>query len=263
MFLDTDNMQGGICGIAKGANQIMTGTANVDFVLGSTYSNTILVTGNGSSASPIERMRITTSGLVGIGTNNPTGLTHWVGASDLNLYLRSDNSSGTIRWNYQDESGTTRGNHAWVSYGNGEHDFFTWTTHDGSSSAERMRLTRNGQLLIGRTSPGNTGNGHTLRGTDSCIFSRDSDSGETVQISRNTNDAVIVQFRAGDSGNATKIGHIDKSGSGVTYNSDSDYRKKENDVVISDGITKLKQLRPIRFNFKENPDKTFDGFFAH
>ena len=139
-----------------------------------------------------------------------------------------------------------------------------FTTPDGSTSpSERMRITNGGTILIGRTSAGNTGNGHTLRGTDSCIFSRDSDSGETVQISRNTNDSVIVQFRAGDSGNATQIGHIDKSGSGVTYNSDSDYRKKENDVVISDGITKLKQLRPIRFNYKENPDKTFDGFFAH
>ena len=138
-----------------------------------------------------------------------------------------------------------------------------WTESVGGSPTEKMRLTNGGQLLIGRTSAGNTGDGHTLRGTDSVIFSRDSDSGETVQISRNTNDAIIVQFRAGNSGNATQIGHIDKSGSGVTYNSDSDYRKKENDVVISDGITKLKQLRPIRFNFKDNPDKTFDGFFAH
>ena len=128
---------------------------------------------------------------------------------------------------------------------------------------DKKMETYSGGVLIGRTSAGNTGFGHTLRGGDSCIFSRNSDTGETLQISRNSNDSVIVQFRAGDSGNATQIGHIDKSGSGVTYNSDSDYRKKENDVVISDGITKLKQLRPFRFNYKENPDKTFDGFFAH
>ena len=37
----------------------------------------------------------------------------------------------------------------------------------------------------------------------------------------------------------------------------------ENDVKITDGITRIKQLRPIRFNFIAEPDKTVDGFFAH
>ena len=28
-------------------------------------------------------------------------------------------------------------------------------------------------------------------------------------------------------------------------------------------ITRVKQLKPYRFNFKKDPDKTLDGFFAH
>ena len=60
------------------------------------------------------------------------------------------------------------------------------------------------------------------------------------------------------------VGWIQTSGSGTTYNSASDYRLKENDVAISDGITRLKQLRPIKFNWKSDSDKTLvDGFFAH
>ena len=43
----------------------------------------------------------------------------------------------------------------------------------------------------------------------------------------------------------------------------SDYRLKENAVAISDGITRLKTLKPYRFNFKADADKTVDGFFAH
>ena len=47
------------------------------------------------------------------------------------------------------------------------------------------------------------------------------------------------------------------------YNTASDYRLKENQVAISDGITRLKELKPYKFNFKENKDKIVDGFFAH
>ena len=119
-----------------------------------------------------------------------------------------------------------------------------------------------GDVLIGRASSGNTGNGHTLRAADSCIFSRDA-TGETVQVSRNSSDGRLIQFRTGDSGNATEIGNISKSGSAVAYNTSSDYRLKENKVDISDGISRLKLLKPYRFNFKTEPSKTVDGFFAH
>ena len=51
-------------------------------------------------------------------------------------------------------------------------------------------------------------------------------------------------------------------GSATTYNTSSDYRLKENISAISDGITRLKTLKPYRFNFKED-SKIVDGFFAH
>ena len=34
-------------------------------------------------------------------------------------------------------------------------------------------------------------------------------------------------------------------------------------MTISDGITRLKTLKPYRFNFKIDPSETVDGFFAH
>tara|TARA_R100001082_G_scaffold110697_1_gene91402 strand:+ start:444 stop:1709 length:1266 start_codon:yes stop_codon:yes gene_type:complete len=49
----------------------------------------------------------------------------------------------------------------------------------------------------------------------------------------------------------------------LSYFTSSDYRLKENEVLITDGITRLKQLKPYRFNWKSEPSKTVDGFFAH
>jgi len=59
------------------------------------------------------------------------------------------------------------------------------------------------------------------------------------------------------------VGSIDSSGTATAYNTSSDYRLKENEVTLLDGITRLKNLKPYRFNFKSDKDKTLDGFFAH
>ena len=63
--------------------------------------------------------------------------------------------------------------------------------------------------------------------------------------------------------NGANVGTIYYGTSSTAYNTSSDYRLKENEVSISDGITRLKSLKPYRFNFKVDPDKTVDGFFAH
>ena len=60
-----------------------------------------------------------------------------------------------------------------------------------------------------------------------------------------------------------QAGNIVSNNVSVAYNTSSDYRLKENEVAISDGITRLKTLKPYRFNFKTEPSKTVDGFFAH
>jgi len=63
-------------------------------------------------------------------------------------------------------------------------------------------------------------------------------------------------------GNGT-VGTIATDGTSTSYNTSSDYRLKENEIAISDGIERLKQLKPYRFNFKADTDTTVDGFFAH
>ena len=70
----------------------------------------------------------------------------------------------------------------------------------------------------------------------------------------------MISFRGNDD---TEEGNITIGTSATAYNTSSDYRLKENQVAISDGITRLKTLKPYRFNFKKDPKVTVDGFFAH
>tara|TARA_R100000781_G_scaffold101438_2_gene64932 strand:+ start:6737 stop:7981 length:1245 start_codon:yes stop_codon:yes gene_type:complete len=63
--------------------------------------------------------------------------------------------------------------------------------------------------------------------------------------------------------NGTNVGSITTNGSTTAFNTGSDYRLKENIVDLTDGITRLKTLKPCRFNFKTNTTKIVDGFLAH
>ena len=64
--------------------------------------------------------------------------------------------------------------------------------------------------------------------------------------------------------NGSTVGSIQLSGgSGTSFVTSSDYRLKENVVYDWDATTRLKQLKPARFNFIADADTTVDGFLAH
>ena len=70
----------------------------------------------------------------------------------------------------------------------------------------------------------------------------------------------IVRYRVNDS---TK-GSVTSNGSSVAFNTSSDYRLKENVDYTWDATTRLKQLKPARFNFiADNTNTLVDGFIAH
>ena len=118
----------------------------------------------------------------------------------------------------------------------------TWT--------EAARFDHDGRLLIGTTTyPDGSADGIALKASNGeRAFSRGSTATRYQLVFYNPN------------GN---IGRIETSGSSTSYLTSSDYRLKENATAISDGITRLKTLKPYRFNFKADATKTLDGFFAH
>ena len=123
------------------------------------------------------------------------------------------------------------------------------TLQINTNGAERMRLDNGGDVFIGTTSTSpNPGIWFDQAG----VIGIGNNAGVNTQS--------FLEFRR----SATQIGSVTQSGTtGVSFNTSSDYRLKENQVVISDGITRLKTLKPYRFNFKADSSTTVDGFFAH
>jgi hypothetical protein len=138
------------------------------------------------------------------------------------------------------------------------------TTADGASSpTERMRITQAGDLWLGSgiANPGygSPSNGFGWRNdTDTLYVSAASDP--ALRLNRN-GDGAVVEFR--HTGSAVAVGSITVTVAATAYNTSSDYRLKENVTPVSDGITRLQQLKPSRFNFIAAPGHTVDGFIAH
>ena len=90
-------------------------------------------------------------------------------------------------------------------------------------------------------------------------FQPDSGGGSLNKATDSTNSRTAFNFL---NPNGT-VGSIATSGSATAYNTSSDYRLKENVVTDWDATSRLKQLKPSRFNFKADKDTTVDGFLAH
>ena len=93
----------------------------------------------------------------------------------------------------------------------------------------------------------------------SILYSRQSQAGILIKNGDSAYAAVHMTFQ---NTNGT-VGTITVSGTGTAYATSSDYRLKENVDYTFDATTRLKQLKPARFNFIADADKTVDGFIAH
>lgn len=92
------------------------------------------------------------------------------------------------------------------------------------------------------------------------VYSLDSANGYCILANvAGTGYRTHIRFENGNG----MIGGITTSGTTTTYNTVSDYRLKENVTPAINGITRLLQLNPYRFNFKADRNVVIDGFIAH
>jgi len=231
------------------------------------------------STNNTERMRIDSSGRVGIGSSAPTNILELKKSSatsydasakqDGGARLSIFNSNNTLSDTFADihfqchstSPGEARIGMELPSVSNSELFFIT----EGSGTlAERMRITSSGQVFIGTTS--------AVDSNCTALHTKATASTKWVQAMSGVDRGMVV-YSTLTSGttlfhyfiyNGSVVGSISSTGSSTAYNTSSDYRLKENVTDMTDATTRLKQLKPKRFNFKSDETNTLvDGFLAH
>jgi hypothetical protein len=145
-----------------GGNVILWAEGSRNLQLGGASTGSIFFTPNNSNA-----MIVTSAGNVGIGTTSPNRLTEIISSSGAVLGVSTTaNGSGLLYGRIAMYS--TAGSNSYIDYGGEIRSYsgagidnsdLRFYTANGSSSAERLRITNGGNVLIGTT----TGDGYKLQ----------------------------------------------------------------------------------------------------
>jgi hypothetical protein len=123
------------------------------------------------------------------------------------------------------------------------------------NSSEKARIDTSGSLLVGTSSL------LLSSGIICSYFDGSVANGMQIHDTRTTSGTDIAIIFTRNTTNS--VGSITTTTTSTAFNTSSDYRLKENVSAVTDGITRLQQLNPSRFNFIADPSRTVDGFIAH
>ena len=266
--------------------KIRFGNTNVDSDLASIVAiqdgatnNSALTFGTQTSGYAVEeRMRINSSGNVGIGTDSPSTklmLEHnndgavggTIRIKDRDSQQDANQLTGAIEFESQDAtiptSGVSTAIKAFAASSTGG-SYLTISTTDVSTSTldERMRIDSSGNLLVGTTdsSPFNNSantsadNGIALGNAGNVYAARYNFS--PLDLNRTGSDGDIIALRK----SGAIVGSISVTSSATTYNTSSDARLK--DVTgEARGLEVINELNPVSYNWKAD-GKADEGLIA-
>ena len=123
---------------------------------------------------------------------------------------------------------------------------------------DSMLINSSGTLFIGKSSQSSSTAGVELYQDGPNFMTRTAVNVLGLNVQGNsTGDSMRFYFQD------VHRGSLNYNGSTFAATTASDYRLKENDTPITDGIERIKRLRPIKFNWKKDSSTTHDGFIAH
>jgi len=191
---------------------------------------------------------------VGIATSSPSSLLHLnvaSGASDGTRGVRISNPAGTTA---MFECGSLGDSYVGTVSGSA----FSIRTNN----TPRITLKENGNILFQKT--GESLNLEGLQFVTTSGVGITKESGAPLTLNRQTDNGNAIEFYRGTTSTlGSLVGSVSVTTTSTAYNTSSDHRLKENVAPLINGITRLQQLKPNRFNFIADPDKTVDGFIAH
>ena len=216
----------------------------------------------GQAVSMSERMRVDGSGNVGIGTSSPSHALHVHSDDAKSILIERDSGSNAANLNefstHYSLSILNRTSGSYLNFG-GTINYSALQATDGAGSATAKILSLNpygGLVAIGDTT-GYAG------GHDAVSRLQLSGGGSVLGIRQtqvtDASHRVVAVFT--DNG-GTYRGRITINNSACSFTSASDYRLKENIETLPNGLDRLKQLKPVKFKWKEH-DYTSEGFIAH
>jgi len=224
----------------------------------STNAYASIKTGTGTSStggdmyfqvgSNTERMRITTGGNVGIGTNNPLAKLDIKMSGDGDIFVgRYSGGAAKLVYAYQS------GNDGFLELRTGADGIITKLS--GYAGTSSYFLSR---VLVGQTTPdlGQNGWNLSIDGGGHTSFAI-SNNEAFIFNNRNTGTTYEIDFRT----NSVERGKISVTDSGTSYVTTSDYRVKE-DFKDFNGLEKVSAIKVYNFKFKDMDLRT-DGVIAH
>ena len=219
---------------------------------GATGSENLLDVRNGDGTKFVIKQ---SDGKVGIGETSPDRHLHITGAGANDGRIKLENTDNTY---YAGLVMTSASNEWHIGVGGSSTNagYASSLYFHENGDGLRMTLNDSGVLIIGDTTTHSGGH-------DAVSRLQLTGGGSVLAIKQSqVNDAshrVVSVFT--DSG-GTYRGRITINNSACSFTSASDYRLKENIETLPNGLDRLKQLKPVKFKWKEH-DYTSEGFIAH